>query len=175
MRRPSNQIFHMGPEYEIMQDGICVATKHGVPSSDNNEISFPHDTKVQVGDVVVGKISHEQFIVGRVKPEVSGSTVLSITAFRHMEKRDDHSRTHVTQHIGTVHGAVAGRDSHGDVTINMTVGDVLNYLKNEIEKTASPEEKKTLLGKLSELSKHPIIVNLASVAVSQLAKGPAGS
>jgi hypothetical protein len=145
MMRPSNHLFQMGPEFEIMRDGTCVATKHGLPSKNDNKIVFPYDTKVEAGDVVIGKISREEFIVGRVKPEVSGSTVLSVAAFRHVEKRDDHSRTHVTQHIGTVHGAVAGRDSHGDVTINVTVGDVLNYLKNEIEKTASPEEKKTLL------------------------------
>ncbi len=171
MRRPSERLFDMGPEYEIMRDGICVGTAHGLPSKDDTEIVFPYDSNVHVNDVVVGKMSKEQFIVGRLKPDVSGNTVLSMRAFRLTEKRDDHSRTVVNQHIGAVHGAVAGRDLHGDVTVDVTVGDVLNYLRNEIEKTASPEEKKTLLGKLGELSKHPIIVNLASVAVSQITKG----
>lgn len=170
MRRPSERLFDMGPEYEIIRDGTRVTTAQGLPSKDEKEIMFPHDTNVKANDVVVGAISRETFVVDRVTPQVSGSTVLSLKAVRRSEKRDDHSRTVVTQHIGTVHGAVAGRDLHGDVTVTITIGDVLNYLRNEIEKTASPEEKKTLLAKLGELSKHPIIVNLASVAVSQLTK-----
>jgi hypothetical protein len=171
MRRPSAGLIGMGQEYEIMRDGICVATVQGLPSKDGTEIVFPQNTHVKADDSVVGKISRAEFIVGSVAPVMSGGTVLSIKAVRRIDKRDDHSHSVVTQHIGTVHGAVAGRDLHGDVTVNVTVGDVLKYLGNEIEKTASPEEKKTLLAKLGELSKHPIIVNLASVVVSHLTKG----
>jgi hypothetical protein len=176
MQRFTDSWFQMGPEFEIMRDGICVATKYGNPSEDENCITFPYDTNLKAGDVVVGKITREEFVVERVRQEVSGNTVMYIEAFRSNEKRDDRSSTHVIQNIGTVHGAVAGRDLHGDITLNnMTVGDVLNYLKNEIEKSASPEEKKTLLEKLGDLSKHPIIVNLASVGLGQVVKWLSGT
>ena len=73
-----------------------------------------------------------------------------------------------------MHGAVIGRDHHGDVTIAVTIGDVLAYLKDEIDKTIDTEGKKTLLVKLSELSKHPIVVGLSSTVISAVAKSVTG-
>jgi len=170
----TRDFFEMGPLYDIMRNGVVVATRNGIPSSDESRIGFENNTDVRVGDILVEQITREEFPVARVKPKVSGSQVLLIEAHRSAERRTNRSHTTVTQHIGTVHGAVAGRDLHGDVTLNMTVGDVLHYLRQEIEKTTDAEEKKSLLQRLDEFSKHPIVVALATNGIAAVGKWMTG-
>jgi hypothetical protein len=170
----ARSLFEMGPLYEIVRNGQCIGTKPGLASKDESYLEFEADADLREGDVLVEQITRDQFPIARVKKEVSGTNVILVRVFRSAERQSDRSRTSITQNIGTVHGGVAGRDFHGDVTLNMTVGDVLNYLRQEIERTTDPEEKKTLLARFGEFTKHPIIVGLATTGIASVAKAMTG-
>jgi hypothetical protein len=164
----------MGPTYDIMRDGKCVATRHGLPSKDDSHITFPHDADLKVGDVIVQRVTRAEFPVKRVKPQVSGEQIQLIKVFRSADNDVDRFHTTINQHIGTVHGGVAGRDFHGDVTLSLTIGDVLNYLRHEIDLTDDPEKKETLLARLGEFTQHPIIVALATKGLDAVVKWTTG-
>ena len=84
MRRPSGRLFKMGQEYEIVGDGKVVGSQSGLPKSDTM-IMLPYDTDLKLGDILVGKVSREEFVVRRIKPAVAGSAALYTEVYNQSE------------------------------------------------------------------------------------------
>ncbi len=165
---PSHEMFENGEQYEIIRSGVCVFKEHAIPKNRKDEcLLFPSGTAIEVGDLLVGCVGKESHRVKRVSPVVAQSEVIYIKAY-YKEREVTHSG--VVQNIGNALN-VAGRDNLGNANISVSIGDVLEYFMSEIEKSdATPEEKKTLMEKIKDISKHPIIAGASNIGIAQLLK-----
>jgi len=128
MRAVSHRMFEMGEEYDVVRDGATVFSGWGLNGHDKvgDYISFHANTpELKVGDRLVGRNNGEEHPVVKIRRDVSGGTLIKISAYVSLKPAQPiPSSTHIgniQQFHGPVQGSIIAQNStvsHNNVTSN---------------------------------------------------------
>jgi hypothetical protein len=154
-------------------------------SFQGKKILGPVDMEVEEDDGLTRRSTGERFVITDVERHNAPSgmrselshCVLTVVPESQAGKRLEAEKptTNITQHIGTAH-AVAGRDIHGTVDVNVTVNHVLDALADAVgrDEAIPSAEKTTILGHLKTLATNPYVLGVAPPLILEALKKSLG-